>query len=695
MSVTLTLTDQGQSAPQSTATSTLAWLGVSSGVAGGAAAGTPQAVYQFSAPALVAPTVGYGPGAEAVAAGVRISQVTQVFARVNGSVAGSNSAVAQTGTGPLPTLSGAPYDTYTNAKLKVTKAGVLGLAQGQLAMDGGTYGPTFDFPLPTSAAIVGTVDTSQWVSGNYTALNTLTLVVTPANGSVETVTFSGTTAANLLTQVNAVIGPATQTGTVDLTSFTWSGLGTNVLNFTTNDGTVIPVVFATPSNSTAGLLAINTALGAHGTASLVTIASKLYLRIADAITGLASTLTVSPGTANAALGLPATATTAYGAQASIVAGKYLKIVDNTAGSTSALTLSGTALTLLGLTAGSVTGAAPAYVIPNSGLTLTFLVGTYVYGEVYSWTSTEPRFTTTDLVNTMTALQTAQVPFRDIVVLASPIDGTDTRNFAQQLATSLSTWRGAAPRIYALGIMSSAIATPATIAANDLDVKSSMLGMSDSYVAVCHGDVYMAGTAIAGRFRRPACFAIGIRAAAYPISSDPGNREQPALEEAQMLAPDLITLARDEQTAVTKMQSQGFTALKSVLGNAYCVQGLTRSTSASFCYLPIMRTAIQAARVLFTASSRYENADRFLTPQGTLRASDGAAIGQYIYTAVTDALPNDISSCVVTVDVSSVIATTNQLNIQCDIQHKAYFFSVNSMLGVVGAFSSTTTTSATG
>lgn len=45
-----------------------------------------------------------------------------------------------------------------------------------------------------------------------------------------------------------------------------------------------------------------------------------------------------------------------------------------------------------------------YLIPNSGITVTFAAGTYVAGTTYTWTSTAPMWNSTDLGNAITALQ---------------------------------------------------------------------------------------------------------------------------------------------------------------------------------------------------------------------------------------------------------------------------------------------------
>ena len=575
MPISVNLYDKGQAAPKSTLNSTLAWLGVSSG-------GTANTVYSFSSSGIVGQTVGYGPGAEGVAAGCRISQQTQLFVPVNASIAGSNGTVTQSGTSPLITLSGAPYDSY-DASLVITKGGTQGAAASgsfQVAMDGGTYGGQTDVPSPTSAAVVGSVSTGAWTSTNYTALNTLTLIVTPTTGGAKTVTFAATTAANFLTQ-------------------------------------------------------INTTLAATATASLV-------------------------------------------------GGGYLKIVDASSGSTSTITVgSGTANTLLGLTAGAVTGAAATYTIPNSGITVTFPAGTYNINETYTWHSTEPRFAATDLAAALLALQNSNIYFRDIVVLSTPVDGMDTRGLAVQLSTSVATMRASTPKIFAEGCMGAAIGLSSAIATNDADIKLAMAGSTlDPYVTLTHGDCFMSGTAISGSFRRPAIYSLGIRMAAYSLSSDPGDHELPVLDETSMVGPNLTTVARDENTATTKMQTQGFTVLTNEAQVPYFVQGVTRGTSPKFQYLAIMRTALECCRVLYTNGRRYQNAKRFLAANGTLRPADADAIKTFLDNAMIQALERDISGAVTTVDTSSNVAVTNTLNIGCDVQALGYFFQVNINVGIV-------------
>lgn len=577
MGLTLTLTDKGQSAPTSTKKSTLAFLGVSS-------AGTVNDCKEFSADGLVSNTFGYGPLTEALASTVRIAQVKQVGCKINDSIPGTKTAVAQTGTGPAITLRGTPFDTAT-PKLKINSAGPLGTATFRLAQDGGTYGPVVSIPLETTAQVTGTIDISA-LSWPQTGL---TLILDADVGAAITYT--------------AVIGE------------------TDVATFITN---------------------ANAAFLAGPSSGRIKLVQGRYIQAYSITPGAASSIQV----------------------------------------TSASTLD----TVFGLSNLTAAGAAATYVIPKTGVTAMFPTGTYAVNEIYSWSTVEPKFSTTDLVAALTALQNSNLAFRDIVVLSSPIDGPDTRAFADQLVTSMNSWRAGPPKIYSVAMMGSSIGTPSAIATNDTDVKVAMTGHADDYVIAAHGDIYMSGTEIQGSFRRPLVFALAVRAAAYPVSSDPGNREQPRLEECSMIGPDAITLARNEETASVKMEDQGFTTAMSEFGAAYFVSGITRSASAKFKYLGILRMGVQFARVLYAAGRRYQNATRRLAPTGKLREADAKSIEGYVGSQIDLTLSDDISGYKVTVDRTVNVGTTNNLNIAADAQHLGYFFNINLSAGVVDILS---------
>lgn len=86
--------------------------------------------------------------------------------RGTGSTAGASSAVSQTGTGPLPTLTGAPVDDY-DVLLAIIAGGTVGTATFQYSLDGGdTYSDTIataaTYLLPSGVTV-------NFTAGTYVA----------------------------------------------------------------------------------------------------------------------------------------------------------------------------------------------------------------------------------------------------------------------------------------------------------------------------------------------------------------------------------------------------------------------------------------------------------------------------------------------------------------------------------------------
>lgn len=380
---------------------------------------------------------------------------------------------------------------------------------------------------------------------------------------------------------------------------------------------------------------------------------------------------------------------ATGYVASLVQGRYLRVTDSVTGSTATISVTtGTANATLGFTNNaSSTGTDATYAIPHTGVTLTFPAGTYVLDTVYSFTTTEPRFTTTDLGVALEALRTSGVQFGDVFVAVRPVDGSETRLFADYLSARAASWGSGTPKKVALFAMGSSVGTAGSPAANDLDVKAEMTGHADPYVCVVHGDTFMTGSSIIGKVRRPASYALAIRMASYRLSSDPGNGEQPPLESCSARAADGTTKARNEETATTKMQSQGFTTLReNDRREQVCTRGRTRAApSSKLRHLGVMRMATLGARELIPWAQGYVNADRDLAADGTLLGADAdniEAVGTSRFEQILVG-PEHASACKLVVDRAEVIAETDNITMRLEAQHRAQFASVTIELGVNG------------
>jgi len=133
---------------------------------------------------------GYGPLTSALSRAVGIAGGPILFMRMAGSVAGSNSAVTQSGAGPLLALAGVPFDAYEGT-LQIVAGGILGTATFRYSLDGGqTYGPTRAVPSGGSyaGAAAKTGLTMTFPAGTYVAGETYAWTSTPSmfNGADAT-----------------------------------------------------------------------------------------------------------------------------------------------------------------------------------------------------------------------------------------------------------------------------------------------------------------------------------------------------------------------------------------------------------------------------------------------------------------------------------------------------------------------------
>jgi hypothetical protein len=70
------------------------------------------------------------------------------------------------------------------------------------------------------------------------------------------------------------------------------------------------------------------------------------------------------------------------------------------------------------------GAATAYTIPNTGLTLSFSAGTLDEGDVFQWVSTEPRWSTAGVVSCIEQLYGVVQPFQDVAIVGGGSSATE-------------------------------------------------------------------------------------------------------------------------------------------------------------------------------------------------------------------------------------------------------------------------------
>lgn len=120
----------------------------------------------------------------------------------------------------------------------------------------------------------------------------------------------------------------------------------------------------------------------------------------------------------------------------------------------------------------------AYVIPNTGLTLTFGAGTLVAGDTYAFACTSPVFTTTELNTALTALLADPRLWFAVHVVGVPADSSTMLGFLAAIDTALV---GAQANYrFARGLMSAYSGTDAALIASALSASSKTTGIGAGF-----------------------------------------------------------------------------------------------------------------------------------------------------------------------------------------------------------------------
>lgn len=381
---------------------------------------------------------------------------------------------------------------------------------------------------------------------------------------------------------------------------------------------------------------------------------------------------------------------------SIVEGRYLMVVDDVAGATSSLSINATSTadTVLGMS-GAASGAASAYTIPATNITLGFASGPYELGEVYSAAATGPRYTTTALATAITAARNSGVEFGDVASLQTPVDAAEAVSFAQAIATAMAGWQSGTPRLFSHAVCAAPLGATgdAGIETNDTAVKNAFnaAAVTSNLVTVAHGDCYYQGRSIPGSFRRPAVWPLAVRMCSHRLSADPGSGGLPSLPEVSMVSPDGVTKARDEDTAVVKMREQRFTVLRNRDGAPAFARGVTRADpggpTPAFQHLGVIRMGLLMLRLVLRVLKRWENIDPPTEANGTIRVSLAKSMNRELDRVLRSGLVDEGHAADVraAVDQTERIASTNNITALAEARHNAQLVNVTGRLSIVDTF----------
>ena len=507
---------------------------------GFASAATALAIYTFDPGQKPEQSIGFGWGVESVKRGLGLAKMRTLFIMPANAEQGEIGEVTRAGTGPDITVAKVDpdfdggYDDFDLA-VRVSKGGALGVARVDVALDGASF--DYNYPLPPEApgAVIGSVDLTK----------------------IDT---------------DAVLH------------------GLTVVAHNETDTTNRTTTFSHPGNASAVVTQLNTVFIANGTHMVASLSQGRFLKIASAIGGTGSHLTIA---------------------------------------------SGTALTALGIAAATYDGAASSVILPGTNAKLTCPSGTYVVDTIYTCPITGPRFAVEDVIDAIDKLLTKynDTPFAKIEFAQPCADGAELAALNDAVEAKLLDFQSgdfsAFPRVTIAGPLGARGASG--IAANDIDVANAMIGHHNDVVTVAHGDAYLEGQFYKGSFRRSPAQHLCCQFSGHSLSEDPGNATFGALDGLQLKSPDYDEaagtgfLARDENTATTKMGGSlgpGFSVLKNKPDGVYFVRGVTRAGAESlFADEGVVNAAYYCASLVKQFVQSIENTTYNLDPDGYMLAHD--------------------------------------------------------------------------
>jgi hypothetical protein len=267
-----------------------------------------------------------------------------------------------------------------------------------------------------------------------------------------------------------------------------------------------------------------------------------------------------------------------------------------------------------------------YVIPGTGITLTFTTGTFVVGDVYSSLCASPSFTTTDITNSLAILfARTELAYRfiHIVGLGSAAGVAAVNTLLEARATDNYN-----PR-FVHALFDGADDTDAAVITAFAASTSVRVG-----VGVGYADVF---SPILGRTqRRSAAWPIAGRYSARPIEEHPGRTASGPLKT-------VARLYRDE-SVTPALDDARMTTLRSIQGGFYVTRGrLLAPVGSDYEQIQNRQVMDRACEVAYTAWLRFLNDSiRVDAVTGKILEKEALRLEAFVQGQLRTALRNRIS-----------------------------------------------------
>jgi hypothetical protein len=477
--------------------------------------------------------------------------------------------------------------------------------------------------------------------------------------------------------------PPSQQGTVSAVSQV--GTGTGTIAPARAPAQLITVEVTTPGTQAGGTVRIRTKLGAGAftvpyaiptTGAILIPGTFTYLTLADG-TGfdagdiftiatdgtITQTANPGPGTGNVTT------------QASSPLDAYSVIVTMVLGG--AL---GTATFTYSLDGGQNTSevntvpGSGKFILPGTGIWLTF-AGTFVAGDVYSFTSTTAGFTSGEVTTALQALRAAPDEWAFVHVVGTPATAAAAASLAAVVDAQMVA---AEPEFrFVWGI----VECPQT--EGDTAIKAAFAAFSSLRVAIGVGDFAHVSTITGRTTRRNAAWQVANRTAKVAPGTSIAKVRDGALSQIGTIGG--VSLFRDE--AVTPgLHDARFCTLRTLRGKAgyFITMGnIMAPVGSDFSRIQNRRVMDEACRITRIAELAFLNEDvRVDAATGFIDERDAAAFEAIVNAQLTAAIvtPGDAVKSTVKVDRSVNLLSVSEQPVEVRIVPKAYLEAIKTKIG---------------
>jgi hypothetical protein len=313
--------------------------------------------------------------------------------------------------------------------------------------------------------------------------------------------------------------------------------------------------------------------------------------------------------------------------------------------------------------------AGTYLIPDSGLTLTFVTGTLDVGDKFTFVCTAPAYSTTNLGAAYDALALDPARWRFVWFLGEASDATGAATMAATIKGKIEASETA--KRYARAIMGCPDVS-------DGYLSTAFASFVSKRVAVAAGFANHESGLKSGRFlKRCASWTAAIKAAIAYASEDLGRVKSGPVSHLAIRPDGSSALYRDENLS-PGLTAQRFTTLRSIPGvkGYFVTEGRLMADAGSDFDLWQNGVVMDlACETLYPALAYYINDDLRTNADGSLYAADANAIDEDLTQKLKDVLlnttPQHISGLFVQTRRDTNILSTRTLSVRFRIQPKGY------------------------